>query len=74
MTMTQFARGHASSRPTNVFCPPVDALTLRRFQTEALLARMDGPLHQKDGWLKTYLLIADLLERSDAGPVQLDLS
>ena len=53
------------------FCPPVDAVTLLQFRSDAYQAWMDSPPHQNE-WLNEYRLIGDLLDLACAGPVVLD--
>jgi hypothetical protein len=53
------------------FCPPVDALTLLQFRSDAYQAWVNAPSQQDAGWLMEYKLINDLLELAGAGPVKL---
>jgi hypothetical protein len=55
-------------------CPTIDALTLVRFQTDALQAWMVGPSNQDEYWLREYSAITNLLAESDAGPIELNLA
>jgi hypothetical protein len=54
------------------FCPPVDALTLLQFRTDAFRAWGAAPSHQNH-WRAEYLLISQLLSEAANGPVKLSL-
>jgi hypothetical protein len=54
------------------FCPPVDALTLLQFRSDAYQAWCRAPRHQNH-WLTEYLLIGELLDQAADHPVSLNL-
>jgi len=54
------------------FCPPVDALTLLQFRSDALRAWCTAPDHQTE-WRAEHLLISELLGQAANGPVKLNL-
>ena len=54
------------------FCPPVDALTLLQFRSDAFQAWCTAPDHQNQ-WRAEYMLISELLGEAANGPVKLNV-
>ena len=54
------------------FCPPVDALTLLQFRSDAFRAWCTAPDHQTE-WRAAHQLIGELLQQAANGPVKLNL-